>query len=146
MTPLSDSHQKAFHNATRFSKTRHERPAIIPAFITEDHVRGIQDDSKAAFRLPLTINNPRSPTPSMKISNLSNRQRPELMNQKSPGLLSVEHQRNFQTSKFLRRAEQRSPRPPLTQMLVEMYSPPISISLNRGILKLFNHKKDRRSR
>jgi hypothetical protein len=29
--------------------------------------------------------------------------------------------------------------------MVEMYSPPISISLNRGILKLFNQRMDRRS-
>lgn len=39
------THQKAFHNATSASKTRHEKPAIIPAYITEDHLRGVQDEA-----------------------------------------------------------------------------------------------------
>jgi hypothetical protein len=48
---LIRTHQKAFHNATRASTgtgTRHHKPAVIPAFITQDDTREAKPDEDVA--------------------------------------------------------------------------------------------------
>jgi hypothetical protein len=48
---LIRTHQKAFHNATRASTgtgTRHDKPAVIPAFITQDDRRKAELDEDVA--------------------------------------------------------------------------------------------------